>query len=269
MKSFLVTIIVASVLIVGVGLIAIAASPDVQTGANHLNFNGFSFSFDPALAENVNIAHFAGDPIDFEAPGGPEVPHIAYTLYSGMIPPESMLDAVGGLRVYRTADFAQYEFPAKRLAELQSVLETRPDLTTYAVQLEMSIDSITLPFMPVFPAAQVIRGQAHYVDTDSVSGIAYITGFRQAPSPIIANELLYTFQGISRDGQYYISVIMPLNSTMFPSEIPADFDYEAFIATYMDYVAQTTELLNSASPNDFEPSLTLMDDLVNSIAIEN
>ena len=269
MKRFLLSITVTSVLIVGVVLIALAGSTDQQDGANHLRFNGFSFSFDPALAENVNIAHFAGDPIDYEAPGGPDVAHVSYSFYNGMTTPETVFSGVGELRVYQTADLVGYDHPTQRFNELQSILNGRPDLVTYSVQLEMTVDTTTLPFMPVYPAMQVIRGQAHYVDTDALSGIAYVTAFRQDASPLLAHEFMYTFQGISHDGNYYVAASMPVSAALFPDTLADNFDYGVFMETFNDYLAESTALLNASTSNDFTPSLTLLDEIVQSIAFDD
>jgi hypothetical protein len=123
-----------------------------------------------------------------------------------------------------------------------------------------------LPFMPVFPAAQVMRARARYVDTAAVAGISFVTAYRQDASPFINNEFLYTFQGLSTDGTYYVSAIFRLMTDLFPSELPADFDYEAFAASLMDYFTDSTALLNDATPEAFSPSLTTVDAVIQSFA---
>jgi len=91
------------------------------TGAHTVAFDGFSLAFDAALARNVNISQYAGDPADL-GPGFAEPPHTQLTFYDAFPVPESILDAVGGIRVYRTADFDGFAEHESRLAALQSLL---------------------------------------------------------------------------------------------------------------------------------------------------
>jgi heat shock protein HslJ len=225
-----------------------------------LTFNDFSFTLDPAVAANVNITRFAGDPPDLQAPGGPEVAHTQFILYNAFPVPESIFDSQGGIRVYNIADFGPYDFPSQRLAQLQTLLAERPDLAQFTVTTED--DSDELPLMPVMPAGQVIRARPQFVETATVQGISYVTVYRQDASPFLGSEFIYTFQGISTDGAHYVSAIFPLETALFPAETPADFDYDAFIETINDYFAQSVTTLNDASPDAFTPSLTALDAMV-------
>jgi heat shock protein HslJ len=95
-----------------------------------------------------------------------------------------------------------------------------------------------------------------------VSGISYITVYRQDASPLVGSELLYTFQGLSADGAQYVAAIFRLNTELLPAEIPADFDYEAFIEEIDPYMADTVATLNAGTADDFTPSLTTLDALI-------
>lgn len=229
-----------------------------------LTFNDFSFTLDSAVATNVNVTRYGGDAPDLQAPGGPEVAHTQFTLYNAFPVPESIFDSQGGVRVYNIADFGPYEFPSQRLAQLQSLLAERPDLAQFTATTDDSSDE--LPFMPVMPAAQVIRARPQFIETPAVQGISYVTIYRQDASPFLGSEFVYTFQGISTDGAHYVSAIFPLETALFPAETPADFDYEAFIETINDYFAESVATLNDASPDAFTPSLTALDAIVRSFS---
>jgi hypothetical protein len=253
-------------LIVLTSLLALCASPVLAQGgaANSITYNGFSFSFDPALASSVTITPYPGDPIDLQAPGGPEVRHTEFILYHDL-PVPSAFEAPAAIRVYRTADFAGYEYPAQRLDQLQQLLAGRPDLGQYMV-VSGNMNENTLPFMPVLPAAQAIRARAHYVDTGAVRGIGYVTTYRQSVMPFVSGEFFYTFQGLSTDGAYYISAMFRVTAPFFPAEIGPDFDMDAFMAALPDYFAQSIAQLNQAAPTDFSPSLDALDAVIQSFA---
>jgi heat shock protein HslJ len=150
------------------------------------------------------------------------------------------------------------------LQQLQLILADRPDLATFMVVDEVALP--TLPFMPQMPAAQVIRARAQYIETASVRGVSYVTVYRQDVSPFVNNEFFYTFQGLSADGTQYVSAIFRLDASVFPAEIPADFDMEAFNAQFTAYLTESVNQLNAATPESFAPSLTAIDAVIQSFA---
>jgi hypothetical protein len=250
------------VLIFALGLSPVSA----QDGRQHqVLFDGFGFSFDAALAANVNIWHYAGDPPD--RPYLPEPPYTMFVLYNERPAPENVFDGSGGVYVYKTADLAGYTAYQEEVARFQTLLAERPDLTPYMVTPENVSDN-TLPFLPIFPAGQVIRARVQYVDTPSVSGISFITAYREDAYPFLADGFLYTFQGLSADGAYYVSAIFPLNTPLFPTDVPANFDIDAFIANIHAYFADSVATLNGATPEDFVPSLTTLDVVIQSFVFE-
>jgi heat shock protein HslJ len=248
-----------------VGLFAFPAL--AQDSTNTVSFNGFSFSFDSSLATNVNITQYPGDAVDLQQPGGPEVRNTEFDLYNAL-PAPSTFDAPGAIRVYRTADFAGYADQTARFQQLQTLLTERPDLSTFMVTANEDMTANALPFLPVMPASQVIRARAQYIDSAFVQGISYVTVFRQDASPFTGGEFIYTFQGVSLDGAYYVSAIFRLNTAVFPAEIPGDFDMDTFMATINDYFAQSVTQLNQATPQDFTPSLTTLDAMIQSFSFQ-
>lgn len=248
-------------------LLALSAFPALAQDStiNSLAFNGFSFNLPSDIASNVNISQFPGDPTTLEQPGGPEVRHTQFLLYNGSPSPESIFDGVGGIRVYNTADFAGYTGAETAFQNLQALLSQRPDLTQFQVP-NQDTNASELPFLPVFPASQVIRARASYVTTPSLQGISYVTVFRQDVSPFVGSEFLYTFQGVSLDGARYVSAIFRLNTTLFPAEIPSDFDYNTFNQQFNDYLTESIATLNAGAPEDFTPSMASLDSIIQSFA---
>ncbi|MBC7870379.1 MAG: META domain-containing protein [Chitinophagaceae bacterium] len=240
-----------------------------QNGAtNTVSFNGFSFNFDSSLGTNVNISQYPGDPIDLEQPGGPDAPHTQFLLYNEQPAPESLFDAPVGIRVYRTTDLANYPALQDNVVRLQTLLTDRSDLApSMAMVAGDNSTGSELPYLPVQPAAQVIRARAQYVDTGVFSGLSYITVYRQDASPFLNNEFVYTFQGLSADGMYYVSAIFRLTTDLFPETLEPNFDYEAFITGINDYLTQSVMQLNAATPENFTPSLTTFDGVVQSFAL--
>ena len=256
-------------LVIAAVLFAMCVSPTLAQEAevNTLVFNDFGFRFDSTLATNVNITQYPGDPIEWEAPGGPEVGHTQFSLYHESAAPYGF-DADLSIRIYQTADFAGHTYSEAQLEQLWELLAERPDLAPYMV-VEENLSANTLPFMPVLPAAQVIRARARYHETEAVTGISYVTVYRQDASPFTGDEFIYTFQGISADGAYYVSAIFRPTTDIFPLEVAADFDWEAFYDNVAVYFTESIAALNEAEPDDFAPSLTTLDALVETFTFDS
>jgi hypothetical protein len=233
---------------------------------NTVTFNNFSFKVASDFASNVNIVQFAGDPKDAQQPGGPEVPHIEFVLYNDATAPASF-EAPTVIRLYKAQDFTGYDFPQQRFDQLKELLDKHPDLNQ---SMEIKPDNTSensLPFMPVFGASQAIRARAQYVETAAVKGINYLTVYRQDVSPFTSDEFIYTFQGLSTDGEYYISASFRLTTSLFPKEIPTDFDYDKFTTNFTQYLADSVDKLNNAQPGDFTPELSVFDEIVASFTV--
>ncbi len=132
-----------------------------------------------------------------------------------------------------------------------------------------------LPFLPAFNAAQIFHSNEQVIQFQSGTGIRFLTQYAQAPYPVNNNSLFYTFQGLTSDGAFYVSAILPINAAFLSADgnpetaLPAEgipFDWENFENTpqHFELVKQK---LNATDPNAFSPSLTSLDTLIQSIKI--
>jgi hypothetical protein len=116
----------------------------------------------------------------------------------------------------------------------------------------------------VYAAGQSFRARSQYIDTDQVAGVAYITIYQEVQEPFLSDSSIWTFQGLSADGQYYISAIFNITNDVFPAEIAPDFDPATFQAEYGEYHAKYTAWVNEAGPEAFSPGLETLEALVQS-----
>jgi hypothetical protein len=94
-----------------------------------------------------------------------------------------------------------------------------------------------------------------------------VTAFSQDSSPITNQQVIYTFQGLTNDGKYYVAAFFPVTTDVLPDTTQVD-DWEAFSLNYSTYVAETKAALSELSPSDFLPDLTLLDAIVTSLQVE-
>jgi hypothetical protein len=242
-----------------------------QDASSSVTFDGLGFDFDRLLGASVNVTQVSGQPTDVEQPFGPEPPHLAFTLY-GPRSVESRAPRVGAapgvVRFYRTADLAGYDQASQQVEALTTLLAERPDLAG-SMQVAPDGSGDVLPYLPIVPAAQVLRARAQYIDTPELAGVAYVTAYRQDVSPFAAGDFWYTFQGLSADGAWYVAVDFVVDASGFPAKVTAkDAKRIDKPARYTEYLSESVTHLNEAADDAFSPALSSIDALVRSIHID-
>jgi hypothetical protein len=116
-----------------------------------------------------------------------------------------------------------------------------------------------LPTLPDWHAQQIFHAQETILTFKNGNGIRYITSYSQAAFPDISSNLMYSFQGITLDGKYYVSVMMPIELAGLESA-PANADQ------YPNYLNTTVDRLRQAG-NPFNPSIESLDALVESLMV--
>lgn len=227
-----------------------------ETDTHSAGFDGFTFRYDSSVATNLSIRSYTSEDLTNVFPT--MAPHAQFMLYSGSEAPDFPAEAPGLIRVFQTDDFDKGQ--NSMLLALRTLLTDRPDFIAYEVP------NMRLPFLPIYPAGQVIRARAQYVENASMTGISYITAYQEAMEPLLSTNFIYTFQGISTDGAQYISAVFPLDTDLFPAETPSTFDYATFSAEIDAYFAKTITTLNDAVPEAFTPSITALDSVIGSFA---
>jgi hypothetical protein len=123
------------------------------------------------------------------------------------------------------------------------------------------------PYLPLVNAAQVFRSREQVVRFNGGWGLVYLTSFAQDVSPIVEGAVQLTFQGITDDGNTYISAAFPLDTSYFPDEIGEDFDFAEFSAGYEAYLTETREAIDALPADAFAPDLGALLALVGSIEV--
>jgi hypothetical protein len=132
-----------------------------------------------------------------------------------------------------------------------------------------------LPFLPLFNAGQIFHSNEKFLAFQNGIGVRFLTQFGQAPAPVNNHELFYTFQGLTNDGAYYVAAILPVNAAFLienaepETSTPADgipFDWNNF-ETLTGYIAAVKQKLNTTAPNAFTPTLSSLDQMIQSLSV--
>ena len=122
-------------------------------------------------------------------------------------------------------------------------------------------DDRYMPYLPPPNAQQMYYAQPTYIDFQNGVGVRYLTQFTQAPVPV---EPVYTFQGLTNDGQYYISAWLPINSDALPPATEAEYQDIELLTNNND---ARLALLDTLIPADFSPALDSWDTLIASLLV--
>ncbi len=140
-----------------------------------------------------------------------------------------------------------------------------------------------LPFLSTDIEAQFFTAKPKFLSFANVSGIRYLTQYTQGIYPVMNSRLIYTFQGVTSDGKYYVSAILPEGAAFlpdnfdynnqnaglpegaiaFPSLDSADFATE--IKAYRDAI---TTKIDQTPDRDFSIPLTALDEMVQSLVLQ-
>jgi hypothetical protein len=111
----------------------------------------------------------------------------------------------------------------------------------------------------------------HYLDFEGGSGVAFVTGFSDEASPITSSNASYVFQGLTQDGQSYVSLFWPIANDILPGETLAQMSdssvYDAFVNQFDSYVTRTTAQLNAQTPNSFTPDHSLLHSMLRTLHV--
>ncbi len=240
-----------------------------QTGGmRDAGFDGVSFRYDASLAggvvpkmvpetiESDGSAPWAAQPrhiefdfTDFHGSGMQSLPATIYVFpvrssYTALTPPE------------------KHDFWLPEVQSLKSLLTTQPDLHAVVEQSSTSPNQPPwLPYLPPINAGTIATGKASYLSFRNGLGICYLVHITQDGSAPDANSTLYTFQGLTSDGNYYLAAFFPAFPTAIPAiQLPQGDDIRAY---YLNLIDRFDGISNDA----YTPNLDNLDKMLSSLSV--
>jgi len=238
-----------------------ANNPSAPSGVS-ASFKNISFVIPDGLATGASSEDI---PAQDESEGGPwgvAPEHVEFTL-TGYLTTDDYFKPV--VHVYPAQDYASANsWAASSLSRLQAVLSS-PSI------------ALTNDVLPTIPfngaAAQLYAGQPKLLSFNGGNGVRMISFYAQFPAPITATGNFYHYEGLTSDGKYFVAVLFPIlvplqATTDNPSAdgvtYPSDLSDNNAVNQYYQSI---TDKLGAASPDAFQPSLTLLDALIQSITV--
>ena len=218
-------------------------------------FEGISFSFDSSITEDVFPSILPAQNMGEEF-----MPSETYPTHYVF---DFNLYAVGEhfhspkILIYPVDEYrAMSEFAANKIDNLKQTLISQPGGGAMS----------DLPFLPMWNAAQIFSAKVTYFEFQNGSGVRYLTMYGQALYPVDNQNLFYTYQGLTDDGEYYLCAVLPVTHPGLPEEGQVD-DWLAFEENWESYIADTISWLNAQVDQSFTPSIAMLDAMMASFEI--
>jgi len=227
--------------------------PTVTASPPEANFTyaGVSFYFNQILADDITAGVTPGN-YDETNPWWSTPEYRNYRFNNWVL---SDAFHIPTINVYPVADFkAINENVSNGLDALQLALDTYPE------------DHAGLMVSDLYNAGQLYQSNVKYLDFQNGRGARWLSQYGQAYYTVGFPHLFYTYQGLTDDGLYYVSIILPVDHPYLPDVDPADLD-DSFYENYGAYRDSVVAQLESESENTFVPSLILLDQLVASMTV--
>lgn len=233
------------------------AVPTIQVDSPDISYEGISFSYDQTIARNITPKTIQGQNLGEEQLPGETYPSYIEFSFEGYGVSDHFHEPK--IRVYPVEEYRIINPSAASIVDaLQQTLIDKPGGSAMS----------NLPFLPMWNAAQMFSANVEYIDFQNGSGLRYLTMFGQAIYPIDNMNLFYTFQGITDDGRYYISAVLPIIHGGLPNDGASLLDdYEGFIENWDTYLAETLTWLEEQTPQSFLPNLEDLDAMMSSFVI--
>lgn len=137
--------------------------------------------------------------------------------------------------------------------------------------------------IPVLPESEILSAECPQALVAKVQsfrfqhgeGVRFLVNHQCAPTIVTNWTIFYTFQGLTDDGELYVSLIYPIRHPSLPERFedgqiipgfnPSTNGFEGDHAAYLEGVLET---LNAADLDSFEPDLSKLDALARSLVVE-
>ncbi len=218
-----------------------------------ISSNGTSFTIPSGLATGADTQMTTEVELPYINPSNGNMPnHVKFTLNGYTLQNKTFQPYIV---VFTASEYAQYTaLTAQSISALKSLTDSSGQKVPQALQLSN------------------FYTQVKTVSFQNGHGIRYLVQIMESTVPINNQDLFYYFAGLTTDGKYYVSAILPINTTFLAASnnpsatVPPDgitFNADQF-QTYLDTVSQK---LNATTSDAFTPSLDTLDELIGSIQV--
>ena len=260
-----VSTMVAATLQAMTAAVSSTASPPTSPG-NSFSADGVSVVIPTGVASGATaesvpaVTEQSGAPWDV-APAYLRLTLQGYILQNKFFQPQIM--------VYPAAEYA---------AASNGAAISMPRLQAILANPSAPLTNDVLPRLPYVNAEQAIGAAPKIVAFSNGNGVRVLAEYAQYFAPINNHDLFYHYEGLTTDGKSYVVATLPINAGFLAPEsdltsvVPAGgVPFPGMDSTdsnvFVTYYQSVADLLEAAPPEAFQPILTDLDSLIQSLQI--
>ncbi len=238
-----------------------------------VEFKGVNFSYDAQVFGEPTVEENAELPLEDETykPDSVAPKHLLFKLKNSELKREAVI----------------YVFPIKeyrRMFAISSSLTKIFDEQLEGLRKVIKDKNFRLnnqiPFIPFWDGSQTFQTKVKHASFQNGNGIFFLTQFDIEVSLINNEGLVYVFQGITEDNKNYILAKFPIRVSFLPESYYAKelegykLPERGFIETdkelkqYEKHVSMATKRLENLPPDEFEPNLKYLEEIISSLKVE-
>lgn len=227
-------------------------------GLVNFNSNGIAFSYPKTMGDKNSSEKIKAMPLENpdDKPDGVAPAHWEITFGKTNAHLYVIPTADAKVKNFRTS----YPTVADAARDLKDLLKKKPAAPK------------DIPFLPWEDASTPIHSKVKYVSFKNGSGVRYLATYQIEPNVMSNENLIYSMQGLSADGKYFVSAMIPVSTKTLPAkgniETFSKAKYEEFSKNYAAYSKTQQDKLNKLSDTAFTPTIAELDALVSSIKVQ-
>ena len=240
---------------------SVSTSAPNPAGGSPVSSENVSFVIPSGLASGANPEKMVSVETNSGAPWEIAPTHLRFTLTGYQLQGKFHEPAI-------------YIYPADEYEKVNSNAASQIE-SLKRIRAGATILKETMPRVPWFNADLVIVANVKTIPFQNGRGVRTLTEYAQYFAPINNHELIYQFQGLTDDDKYYIFAILPINAPILaedektdspvpPGGVPIPTD----TGPNDVYYVAVTQKLNALPAEEYTPSLTALDALIQSILIK-
>jgi hypothetical protein len=220
-----------------------------------IDYAGVAFSFDPSIAASAE--HETVEAVtSTEVASWEQAPQ--YTVFTLSGYPLTGTFHQPQIFIYPVQDY---------LTIVPTIGDSLANLQQMLIEKSTAQLPENLPFFQNWNAGQMMYAGVKFLDFKNGSGVRYLTQYGQSFYPINNTDMFYTFQGLTSNGKYLVSAVLPVSNPILPDPETMLQDPK-FTDQYESYIAGIKKQLNEQPDASFQPGLSLLDQMMNSLEIK-
>ena len=271
----------------------------ITAKTNTVSYKGVQFTYDSSLAHEVESETLRAV---VEGKPGDIVPEHLNFMFVGYRIPKGQPYGYREISVFSVAKFRKAVASASRedakhvvypqnlpnwtvyfdeeVRVLKALIKTKPPQANIGRFLAKARGKqgcrAAMPFLPMWEGCQALVGQVRYVNFKNGRGVSFLTQWDGETTQVTNEGLNYAFQGITDDGQYYVSAAFSVTAPFLPTgdepEVLA-WNTKNYLLShssmkYQDYLRPVLGKLNAMPRKEFQPDLGLLDQLIQSLEVQ-